>query len=120
MEQINQKSVTINTTGGAGAATGSGTIEGLFGLLLDVYLDYHASAPNTTDTTIADDYGNILVVSNSATDALYSPRREVHDAAGAGLTVYDYIILNGNLTVSVAECDQLASAVVVTVTYLNL
>jgi hypothetical protein len=120
MEQINSKSITIDTVGGGGVAVGSGVIEGLYGFLLDIYLDFHASAPGTTDTTIVDDFGNVLVVSNSSTDALYSPRREVHDTSGAGASFYDYITLNGSLTISVAGCDQLTGAVTVTVQYLNV
>ena len=95
----------------------------LDGFLLDVYLDFHASAPATTDTTIAydePDFGNVLVVTNSATDALYAPRKNTCDATGAAISGnYTMFPLNGGLTISLAQCDQLTAAVVAKVRYLT-
>ena len=123
METIETRELTITTVGADGAAVGSGTIEDLYGLLLDVYLNFHASAPNTTDTTIAygsPALGNILVVSNSVTDALFAPRKAICDAAAAALALYDLYVLNGTLTISLAGCNALTGALVATVRYLKV
>ena len=120
---IEQTTVTVTTTGSPESATGSGTTDALSGFLLDIYLDYHASAPATTDVTVAydePDNGNVVVVSNSATDTLYAPRKQACDNAGAAITgVYDLFPLNGRLTVSVAGSDALTGAVVARVRYLK-
>lgn len=105
--------IPVTTTGSAGSATGSATSELILGYLVDVYLDYHASAPSTTDVTIsfATRGGNILVVSNSATDALYHPRALPVDNAGTSITAPTPFLLNDKVTVSVAGSDALTGAV---------
>ncbi len=123
MSEIRTETVTITTTGSAGSATGSGTTPALTGFLLDVYLNFHASAPATTDTTIAydePDLGNVLVVSNSATDALIAPRQKVVDNANSAITnSHVPFPLNGALTISLAQCDALTGALVATIRYLT-
>lgn len=108
--------VTVTTTGGAGAATGTATSETIVGELVDIYLDFHASAPATTDTTIAStnaQQGTIMTKANSATDALFTPMRLATDAAGASIAgVYRPWFLNAPVTVSLAQCDALTGAVV--------
>jgi hypothetical protein len=122
--QIEQEVVRVTTTGSAGSATGTASSGAINGFLLDVYLDFHASAPATTDTTIAfdePDLGNILVVTNSATDALYAPRKQASDSTGAAISgSYDLYPVNGNISVSVGGSDALANAVVVRLRYLRL
>lgn len=125
MNTINQAVVTVTTTGSSASATGSGTTDAaLYGFLLDVYLDYHASAPATTDVTISyasPANGNITVYSNSATDVLLMPRKNAVDVAGAAITgVYDLYPLNGRVTVSVAGSDALTGCVVARIRYLAL
>jgi hypothetical protein len=124
MNQICQEIVTVTTTGSAASATGSGTTQGLHGFLLDIFLDYHASAPATTDVTIAydePDNGNITVYSDSATDVLLMPRKNAVDVAGAAVSgVYDLYPLNGRVTVSVAGSDALTGCVVARIRYLAL
>lgn len=115
MPSIQTVALAVTTTGTAGSATGSATSETLFGELLDVYLDFHASAPGTTDTTIA--YatrgGNILVVTDSATDVLIAPRQKVVDNANSAITnSHDRFFLNGPITVSLAQADALTNALV--------
>lgn len=121
---ICQETVAITTTGAAGSATGSGSTPALHGYLLDIYFDFHASAPATTDTTVAydePDNGTVLVVSNSATDALIAPRVKPVDNANAAITnAYDYFPLNGKLTISLAQCDALTNALVARVRYLSM
>ena len=114
--------INVTTTGTAGAATGSTTSGLIQGAILDVYLNFHASAPATTDTTIAlaSPGGNVLVVSNSATDALIAPRAKCVDNANAAITnSFDYFYVNGSLTVSLAQSDALTDALVATVRVLR-
>jgi hypothetical protein len=115
--------VSVTTTGSAGSASGSATTAALEGLLLDIYLDYDASAPATTDVTIAyaDRASNILVVSDNATDGLYAPRVKPVDNANAAITnAFDYFPLNGRLTVSVAQSNALAPCVTAYIRYLRV
>lgn len=120
---IEQVVIPVTTTGSAASATGSAVSGAINGFLLDIYLDFHASAPATTDTTIAfdePDLGNILVITNSATDALHAPRKQASDSAGAAISgSYDLLPINGNVSVSVAGSDALTNAVVVRIRYLR-
>lgn len=122
MEIVTYK-VAVTTTGAAGSATGTGTSELVQGYLLDVWLDFHGSAPATTDTTLA--YatrgGNILVVTNSVTDVLHQPLKQASDSAAATITgVYNPYVLDDKITVSVAQCDALAPAVTAYIRALRL
>lgn len=123
--RVFEETVTVTTTGSAGSATGSATSSALNGLLLDIYFDFHADAPGaTTDTTVAygtPGGGNILVLTNTATDVLHAPRKQASDAAGAAISGhYDQYALSGTLTVSVAGCDPLTGAVVARIRYLRM
>lgn len=119
MNRIVTQKVIITTTGNSGAATGSATTSPLRGLLLDVFLDYHASAPATTDVTLAykDQGGNILVVSDNKTDTLYAPRKATCGPTGTALTDYAPYPLDQALTISVAQCDALTAAVTAYIRY---
>jgi hypothetical protein len=120
MSEIFSQQVSITTTGSAGSATGSGTAIGINGFLLDVYLNYHASAPATTDVTISDPtFGTILVRGNTITDAWHMPRKETCDSTGAGTGMYELIPVNDTLTISVAQCNALTDALVATVRWIT-
>ncbi|OGN99034.1 MAG: hypothetical protein A2Z71_03320 [Chloroflexi bacterium RBG_13_50_21] len=120
MSEIAVERVSITTTGGAGAATGSGTTIPINGFLLDVYINYNAACPATADVTIADAvFGNALVVSNNATDGWYAPRKATCDPAAAATGLYDLIPLNGALTLSVAQADALTACVVVDIRWIT-
>ena len=123
MASIEQEVLRITTTGTAGAATGSAKSKAINGFLLDVYLNFHASAPATTDTTVAmdePDLGNLLVVTNSATDALIAPRQKPVDNANVAITnAHDRFPLSGNITISLAGSDALTDALVATIRYLR-
>jgi hypothetical protein len=120
MNQISQQTISITTTGGAGAATGSGTTIPINGFLLDVFLDYHASAPATTDVTISDSvFGNLLVKSNNNTDTWLAPRKQTCDPAAVDTGMYDLIPVRGQLTIAVAGADALTGCVVATVRWLE-
>ncbi len=117
---IESQQIKITTTGGAGAATGSSTTIPINGFLLDVYLNYHASAPATTDVTISDPvFGNLVVKSNNATDIWIAPRKQTCDSAAADSGMYDLIPLNAALTIAVAQADALTDCLVATVRWLR-
>lgn len=106
--------VPVTTVGSAGSASGSGSTGAIKGFLLDIYLDFHASAPGTTDITIAltGRGGNILARSDSAADGLFAPRQKPVDNANAAITnAFEKFALTDGLTISLAQCDALAPAV---------
>ena len=122
MASVITERVAVTTAGGAGVATGSAISGALNGELLDIYLDFHASAPATTGTTIAytDRGGNVLAVANANTDALYAPRVAPVNNANAAITnAHDRFALSGRLTVSVAQSDALTDCVVAYIRYLR-
>lgn len=115
---IRTYSIPVTTTGADGSATGSATSETLLGELIDLYLDFHASAPNTTDVTVAYSGlgGNVLAVSNANTGALIAPRQKVVDNTNTAITdSHTPFVLSGPLTVSVAGSNALDPAVTVVV-----
>lgn len=123
-EEIHVESVAVTTTGEAGSASGSADSVVLHGYLLDVYLDYHASAPGaTTDVTITykDRGDTILAVANNATDGRYAPRQKPVDNANAAITnAHDRFPLNGKLTVAVAQSDALTACVTAHIRYARI
>jgi hypothetical protein len=120
MSEIAVSRIAITTAGGAGAAVGSGTTIPIMGFLLDVFLDYNAAAPATTDVTISDAvFGNIVVKTNNATDIWLAPRKDTVDAAAAATGLYDLVPLKGPLTISVAQCDALTDAVAATIRWIT-
>lgn len=120
MSEIAIEQVTITTTGGAGVSAGSGTTIPIQGFLLDVFLDYHADAPATTDVTISDaTFGNLVVKSDNATDVWLAPRKQTCDPAAADTGMYDLIPLKGPLTISVAQCDDLTAALLATIRWMT-
>ena len=77
-ENIFVRQLKITTVGGAGVAIGSGVLEDLQGFLLDIYLDWHASAPATSVPTVKytkPSLGNILVAPAGNMDQLYALRK---------------------------------------------
>ena len=120
MSHIEKEIVTITTVGSAGSAVGSGVTEAYDGFLLQVDLNYHASAPATTDVTLtyAKQGGAILTVSNNATDAVKAPRQEICNNAGVAQGLYDYFPTNEPISIAVAQCDALTGALVATLWFL--
>lgn len=117
--ELRQYSQAVTTSGSAGSATGTGTLElPTHGYIEYIYIDYHASAPNTTDVTVAysgtPPGGNILSKSNSTTDTLYWPRAScVTNAASAITDSHTRFVACGDLTITVGDCDALTNAVTV-------
>lgn len=103
----------ITTTGADGSATGTITTEPLSGFLEAVKLDYHASAPGTTDVTLTETSGlerAVLTEANNATDKIIYPSV----AVAGGTDVRRRIVLDATrLTIAVADCNALAPAVTV-------
>jgi hypothetical protein len=121
MSEIAIEKVTITTAGDAGLAYGSETSIPINGFLLDIYLDYNAAAPGTTDVTISDaNFLPIVVKSNNATDVWLAPRKQTCDQDAADTGAYDLIPLNGPVTVDVAQCDALTGAVVATIRWITV
>lgn len=123
-DEIEAKQVYVTTTGSAGSATGTGTAKDMIGFLLDVHIDYHASAPATTDVTIyyMTRGGDIVIVSNSNTDALIAPRQKPVDNANATIVGANsmYPLDGQDIGVNVGGCDALTNAVIITLRYLKV
>lgn len=123
---IKKVRIKVTTTGVAGSATGTGTSDEIAqGFVVGVAVNYHTSAPATTDLTLTEASElvstNILTRSNTATDIVLYPTVQLTDNAGAGLT-YDgtrvrsgYYPVSDYLKVTLAQCDALTNAVVVDV-----
>lgn len=130
MDKIKTTKIAVTTTGVAGSATGSTTSDAMYGMLLDIRFDFHASAAATQDTTVAyaafydengvsiPTFGNIIVLTNVNTDGTYAPRQDYHDDAGAVMGQQPCFPLNGPLTVSVAQGDALTDCVIAYVRYM--
>jgi hypothetical protein len=115
MPEIASVQITVNTAGNAGAAAGSASSPAVYGELLDVTIDYHADAPNTTDLTLAHGGSTFLTLTDTKTDTVKRPMVQGHDAAGSAVAgAYARILLSGPVTVTLAQCDALTAAVVVT------
>tara|TARA_Y100000310_G_C20076651_1_gene531881 strand:- start:157 stop:528 length:372 start_codon:yes stop_codon:yes gene_type:complete len=117
---IEKHEIKVSTTGSAGSATGS-TVKALpLCELITVYLNYHASAPGTTDVTIKSP-GNpasltIATVSNNNTDGWYYFKVQDHNNVAAAVTgSYSDPPIHGNLQIDLAQADALTDALVATV-----
>lgn len=119
---IFEEIVYVTTAGVAGSATGSSTSHELDGYLESIYFDFHASCPATADTTVAfaTRGGNIIVLTNTATDVLHAPVKQACDATGTAIPgAYVNHVLNQPLTVSVAQADALTNCVTVYIRYVK-
>lgn len=111
--------ISVPTTGSAGSATGSqtGTLQ-LRGYLMGVRIDYDPAAPATTIVTITEAGGmrrTLLTAPASATDVTFNPQALVNKPDGTSAAFYWPFYLDGvNVTVAVSASDELAAAVVVT------
>ena len=115
---IHKYVIKVSTTGGDGSATGSLVTALPYCELLALYINFHASAPGTTDTTISSPGDpvalTLLTVTNSATDAWFYPTHQLDDASAAAITgAYIPAGVHGNLLVELAGCDALTDAVTI-------
>ena len=121
--------IKVTTTGADAAAVGAtNSTRPLAGKILKARLNYHASAPATTDVTItervsATDWETIHTETDSKTDVTRYPRRAVEDAAEATVTydgtneIYEPFVICGYIRVAVAGSNALTDCVVVTLFY---
>ena len=115
------ETVYVTTSGSAGSATGNATTLASQGEILGIGFDYHASAPGTTDITVAEvaedanhTSASIYAKANSVTDVYIAPARYAVTNADAALTsdVTPRTYLFGKpVRVSLAQCDALTNAV---------
>lgn len=110
----------VTTTGSAGSASGSTTLKGVKGILARLAINWHASAPATSDLTITEawDGGSktIYSKSNAKDDVDFAPLYAAADNAGAAIAgqYATLTLVGGTITVSVAQCDALTDAAIVT------
>jgi hypothetical protein len=126
---IRQQTVSVDTTGSAGSATGAAnTPAPVSGKILKIRFDYHASTPATADVTVTEragavDWETICTETDSATDVTRYPRKAVDDGAESAVTydgtneIYEPFVVNDYVRVAVAQGDALTAAVVVTIFY---
>lgn len=110
---IRRETVNITAAGSAGTSSGSArTANVVQGVILDLYIDYDASAPSTVDLTVAE--GNespaapILTLANTNTDQWIAPRQVLVDSSdGSALTgPVDYVAAADHLLVSIAQAND--------------
>jgi hypothetical protein len=110
--------ISVNTVGSAGSAVGASTsLVTVTGYLEAVQLDYHTSAPATTDVNVNEVNGLgrvLLTIADNKTDAVYYPRPFVHGVTGAASTtnVTRYYLSGAHIQIAVAGSDPLTGAVV--------
>jgi hypothetical protein len=106
---IDKVSLDVTTSGSDGSGAGN-AITGIpiRGKLLAVRLDYHASAPATTDVTITEEETGqtLLTVTDNKTDGTYYPRALPVSATNAAITdSYVPRVVWGPLKVTVAQSN---------------
>ena len=117
---IEKYTIKVSTKGSSGSATGSLDTALPYCELLAARLDFHASAPGTTDTTLSSPGGpvsvTLLTVTNSSTDAWFYPTHQLDDSSGSAITgAYIPAVIHGNLLVELAGCDALTDALTMTI-----
>lgn len=117
---IEKHTIKVSTTGSDASATGSLVTALPYCELLAVRMDFHASAPGTTDTTLSSSGSPVsvalLTLTNTATDAWYYPTHQLDDATGGAITgAYIPAIVHGNLLTELAGCNALTDALTMTV-----
>ena len=117
---IEKHTVKVSTTGADASATGSLVTALPYCELLAAHMNFHASAPASTDTTLSSPGGpvalTLLTITNSATDAWYYPTHQLDDSSGSAITgAYIPAVIHGNLLTELAGCDALTDALVMTI-----
>lgn len=119
-----KEEIKVSTSGSSGSATGAGAIQLPVCELVALYVNFHASAASTQDTTFTapdSPLGNaadqtILTLTNTNTDAWEYPRRDSDDNTGSTDTdsKVPYVIAGGTLHVNIAQGDALTDCIMVT------
>tara|TARA_Y100000310_G_scaffold203233_1_gene203493 strand:- start:63 stop:434 length:372 start_codon:yes stop_codon:yes gene_type:complete len=117
---IERHIIKVSTTGSDASATGSLVTALPYCELLAVYMNFHADAPASTDTTLSSPGDpvsvTILTVTNSATDAWFYPTHQLDDASASAITgAYIPAVIHGNLLTELAGSDALTDALVMTI-----
>jgi hypothetical protein len=117
---IERHIIKVSTTGSDASATGSLVTALPYCELLAVYMNFHADAPASTDTTLSSPGDpvsvTLLTVTNSATDAWFYPTHQLDDASASAITgAYIPAIIHGNLLTELAGSDALTDALVMTI-----
>jgi len=117
---IERHIIKVSTTGSDASATGSLVTALPYSELLAVYMNFHADAPASTDTTLSSPGDpvsvTILTVTNSATDAWFYPTHQLDDASASAITgAYIPAIIHGNLLTELAGSDALTDALTMTI-----
>jgi len=116
---IERHVIKVSTTGSDASATGSKIVPLPYCEILAARMDFHASAPASTDTTLSSPGDpvsvTLLTITNSATDAWYYPSIQLDDNSGSAITgAYVPAIVHGNLLVELAGSDALTDALTLT------
>jgi len=117
---IHKEVVQMTTTGTAGSATGSGsTTEYVRGHIYGIHLEYAAGLPTTTDVTLSGTSPalTVLSVTDSMTDSWYYPAVQEY-AAGSLVSSYTRIPMDSQVSVAVAQADEVTTTNALTVTVL--
>tara|TARA_R110000824_G_scaffold196509_2_gene379782 strand:+ start:127 stop:498 length:372 start_codon:yes stop_codon:yes gene_type:complete len=117
---IERHIIKVSTTGSDASATGSLVTALPYCELLAAYMNFHASAPASTDTTLSSPGDpvsvTLLTVTNSATDAWFYPTHQLDDASASAITgAYIPAIIHGNLLTELAGSDALTDALTMTI-----
>lgn len=104
----------VTTTGGAGAATGTGVVGVTPSELVAIKLQYAATAPATTKVVVKN--GNqVLLEVASNTEEVYYVRAQSHNSKGehisAGEGKWNSPVVNGDLKIEVSISNALSNAV---------
>ena len=124
-EPCEAETIYVTTTGVDGSAAGSGTSLRNQGELLGMLINYHASAPATTDITVKTAAPsanhtppNIYAKADSVTDAYVVPGRFAVSNADASLAsnvTPERAFFASPITVALAQCNALTNAAAVTI-----
>ena len=117
---IERHIIKVSPTGSDASATGSLVTALPYCELLAVYMNFHADAPASTDTTLSSPGDpvsvTLLTVTNYATDAWIYPTHQLDDASASAITgAYIPAIIHGNLLTELAGSDALTDALVMTI-----
>lgn len=118
---VEVQKITVTTTGGDAAATGTGYgARAVNGEVRAIYVDWSASAPGTSDIDVVvesdDNRPEVGLYSkdDSVADAWVYPKVQSTDVAGAAISgEYQHPLANGRISVAVAGCNALTTAVTV-------
>jgi len=118
---VEVQKITVTTTGANASATGTGYgARAVNGEVRALYVDWSADAPNTSDIDVVvesdDNRPEVVLYSkdNAVTDLWVYPKVQSTDTAGAVVTgEYQHPLANGRISVSIAGCNALTTAVTV-------